>query len=149
MNKPLRAAAISMVSGAVFVIPGLTPAAEAEQAPAINVMTAAPDQVQQFWTPERMRHATPLDTLVRAHRSRSSLRAVRAGLPSATPATLPQIGADWTGGGKVTHTVGRVFFTFQGATASCSGDAVTSANASTVITAGHCVRLEGSWHRNW
>jgi V8-like Glu-specific endopeptidase len=149
MKKPLRAAAISIVGGAVLVIPGLAPAAEADQLSAINAPTASPDQVLRFWTPERMRHATPMDTLVRAHRSRSSLRAVRAGLPSVTSATLPQVGAAWTDGGKVTHTVGRVFFTFQGATASCSGDAVTSANASTVITAGHCVRLDGSWHKNW
>lgn len=47
------------------------------------------------------------------------------------------------------QTSGRVFFTFQGRTASCSGNAITSQNASTVITAGHCVKYQGSWHTNW
>ncbi|GAQ59941.1 hypothetical protein SsS58_00279 [Streptomyces scabiei] len=46
-------------------------------------------------------------------------------------------------------TAGRVFFTYQGRTASCSGNAVTSADKSTVPTAGHCVKLEGAWHANW
>ncbi len=46
-------------------------------------------------------------------------------------------------------TSGRVFFTFDGRTASCSGNAVTSQNQSTVITAGHCVKYQGSWHTNW
>ena len=34
-------------------------------------------------------------------------------------------------------------------TASCSGTAVTSANRSVVITAGHCVKSNGAFHRNW
>jgi V8-like Glu-specific endopeptidase len=49
----------------------------------------------------------------------------------------------------VAKTAGRVFFSYQGRTASCSGNAVTSANKSTVITAGHCVKMEGAWHTNW
>jgi V8-like Glu-specific endopeptidase len=49
----------------------------------------------------------------------------------------------------VTRTAGRVFFTYQGRTASCSGNAVTSANKSTVLTAGHCVKMQGAWHTNW
>lgn len=42
-----------------------------------------------------------------------------------------------------------MFFTYQGRTASCSGDAVTSTNKSTVVTAGHCVKLDGAWHTDW
>jgi V8-like Glu-specific endopeptidase len=49
----------------------------------------------------------------------------------------------------VTKTAGRVFFTFQGQSASCSGDAVTSGNKSVVVTAGHCVKYQGTWHTNW
>jgi V8-like Glu-specific endopeptidase len=58
-------------------------------------------------------------------------------------------GAPWTGGGAVATTAGRVFFTYQGRGASCSGNAVTSANKSVVITAGHCVKLGGAFHSNW
>ncbi|OKI05045.1 peptidase [Streptomyces sp. CB02923] len=126
-----------------------------------------------FWTAERMREATPLDLLsagteAPAKRSgaaadtaaptarHSPERTVRPSLPSTTtpapaPAlkSFPQAGGPWTGGGAVTNTAGRVFFTYQGRSASCSGNAVTSANKSTVITAGHCVKLNGAWHTDW
>ncbi|MGI5282288.1 trypsin-like serine peptidase [Nonomuraea polychroma] len=59
-------------------------------------------------------------------------------------------GLRWTDGGAVVRTVGRVFFTTaEGRNSSCSGTAVTSANESVVITAGHCVKLNGASHRNW
>lgn len=58
-------------------------------------------------------------------------------------------GEPWTGGGAITRTTGRVFFTTQGRNASCSGSAVTSANRSVVLTAGHCVKLGGAFHTNW
>ncbi|MDF2706915.1 MAG: peptidase [Nonomuraea muscovyensis] len=59
-------------------------------------------------------------------------------------------GLRWTDGGAVVRTVGRVFFTTaEGRNSSCSGTAVTSANESVVMTAGHCVKLNGAAHRNW
>ncbi|MFI7108722.1 trypsin-like serine peptidase [Nonomuraea sp. NPDC050227] len=59
-------------------------------------------------------------------------------------------GQAWADGGGVARTVGRVFFTTaEGRTASCSGTAVTSANQSVVMTAGHCVKMNGAAHRNW
>lgn len=59
-------------------------------------------------------------------------------------------GLRWTDGGAVVRTVGRVFFTTaNGRNSSCSGTAVTSANESVVMTAGHCVKLNGAAHRNW
>ncbi|WP_169943869.1 serine protease [Microbispora sp. H11081] len=63
-------------------------------------------------------------------------------------------GSPWTAGGTVAKTTGRVFFTVAagpdtGRNASCSGTAVTSANKSVVITAGHCVKLNGAFHANW
>ncbi|GAA4526767.1 MULTISPECIES: trypsin-like serine peptidase [Nonomuraea] len=58
-------------------------------------------------------------------------------------------GLRWTDGGAVVRTSGRLFFTTaEGANASCSGTAVTSANESVVMTAGHCVKLNGAAHRN-
>lgn len=65
------------------------------------------------------------------------------------PGIADSTGAPWEGGGEVVKTAGRVFFKFDGQDASCSGDTVTSGNASTVITAGHCVKLEGKWHTDW
>ncbi|MCZ1010281.1 peptidase [Streptomyces lydicus] len=84
--------------------------------------------------------------------SRGSRRPRRPGRrppPPAAPRHAPQAGGPWTGGGAVTKTTGRVFFTYQGRTAACSGDAVTSGNKSTVLTAGHCVKLGGVWHTDW
>ncbi|WP_436500731.1 trypsin-like serine peptidase [Actinokineospora sp. HUAS TT18] len=101
-----------------------------------------------YWTPAAMRSAVPLDTLtVDARKVRHD---IRAGAPQVVgPLAYPNGGSAWTGGGAVTRTVGRVFFTYQGRNASCSGNAVTSANKSTVMTAGHCVKLDGAYHTNW
>ncbi|MEV4316339.1 peptidase [Actinocrispum sp. NPDC049592] len=108
---------------------------------------AAPSDaaVRAFWTPARMRSAQPLDLIKVLP---SQLKSVAKGRPVQIQ-SIPNGGAAWTGGGAVTKTAGRVFFTYQGRTASCSGDAVTSANKSTVITAGHCVKLGGAFHTNW
>ncbi|MFE3885762.1 trypsin-like serine peptidase [Streptomyces lydicus] len=123
-----------------------------------------------FWTADRMRSAVPLDLTAPARHTPATTVArsaplkvapTLARLPQAPeagkapaagpllPGTLPQAGGPWTGGGAVTKTTGRVFFTYQGRTAACSGDAVTSGNKSTVLTAGHCVKLGGVWHTDW
>ncbi|MFE9023031.1 trypsin-like serine peptidase [Streptomyces sp. NPDC007808] len=130
-----------------------------------SVPAGAQQQARDFWTAERMRTATPLD-LVTVDGRADGGKALRKGTPStvspSAPAkalgkaaggiglmAFPNSGGQWTGGGAVVSTAGRVFFTHQGRTASCSGNAVTSANKSTVITAGHCVKLQGAWHTNW
>ncbi|MEU8999581.1 peptidase [Streptomyces caniferus] len=116
-----------------------------------------------FWTAARMRAAAPLDLAAPAKKPGTTVPHSApfkvsptlpqlSTLPSAAsllPGSLPQAGGPWTGGGAVTKTTGRVFFTYQGRTASCSGDAVTSSNKSTVLTAGHCVKLGGAWHTDW
>ncbi|MGK5733665.1 peptidase [Streptomyces sp. URMC 124] len=133
--------------------PGGTPA------PAVHTAAASPGAqkaVAAYWTPERMRAAVPLDLpavepgALPAPKARGETLTVAATAPSAGPlASFPQPGGPWTGGGAVAKTSGRVFFTMQGRNASCSADAVTSRNASTVITAGHCVKYQGNWHTNW
>ncbi|MFI6770024.1 trypsin-like serine peptidase [Streptomyces sp. NPDC050355] len=117
-----------------------------------------------FWTASRMRSAAPLDLAAPAKGARTAAVPRSAplkvaptlprlpkvpSLASLLPGVLPQAGGPWTDGGAVTKTTGRVFFTYQGRNASCSGDAVTSGNKSTVLTAGHCVKLQGNWHTNW
>lgn len=141
--------------------------AGAGRAPAATHTTTDQRGAVAFWTPERMRSATPLDlpagapdglAAAAARPAAESRGAVSTVAPTA-PATptgpsarvrsFPQAGGPWTGGGAVVHTTGRVFFTFQNRTAACSGDAVTSKNGSVVLTAGHCVKYQGSWHTNW
>lgn len=80
--------------------------------------------------------------------SASPVASPTASAPTAALAARSS-GAPWTAGGTVAGTEGRVFFTYQGRSASCSGTAVTSANKSVVITAGHCVKLGGAFHTNW
>jgi len=121
-----------------------TPGPSAEQATTL----AEQAEVSDFWTPERMRSAVPIDRLLKPKQRLAGT--VPAGKPSTVaPTAFPNGGGQWTGGGTIVSTEGRVFFTYQGRTASCSGTAVTSTNESTVITAGHCVKLDGAFHTNW
>jgi hypothetical protein len=149
MNRTLRGACLvgALAAGLVVTVADTAAAAPGSTVHAAAVTTADQQRVAQFWTPDRMRSAVPMDVITLNPGTR--LGKAAGGLPDAVPASLPNSGAAWTGGGAVTHTVGRVFFTFQGRTASCSGDAVTSANKSVVSTAGHCVKLQGAWHTNW
>jgi V8-like Glu-specific endopeptidase len=116
-----------------------------------------------YWTPERMAAAVPIEQLAGDLVDRlPAVGQPTVGKPfevapvagaadpqDATPMAFPFGGGPWTGGGAVTQTAGRVFFNFQGQASSCSGNAVTSANGSTVMTAGHCIKLQGSFHTNW
>ncbi|HYQ64077.1 peptidase [Actinophytocola sp.] len=128
----------------------------AQSAPGVTVHLAADTPakaaaVAARWTPEAMRDAVPLDlpAVDPAKLTDDVLKGLPEVVPGVRPAAFPSGGAAWTGGGKVVSTAGRVFFTYQGRQASCSGNAVTSGNKSVVITAGHCVKLDGAFHTNW
>ncbi|MBB5867234.1 V8-like Glu-specific endopeptidase [Allocatelliglobosispora scoriae] len=58
---------------------------------------------------------------------------------AAVPQLLPSPGLPWTSAGIATKTTGKVFFKFGSSDYTCSAAAVTSANKSTVMTAGHCI----------
>lgn len=142
---------------AVFTTPSSAAGVAGSAAPTTEATGAVTAEdirsVTDFWTPDRMRQAAPLDQLTVL--SPAQLKDVPAGTPTTIAPTeagiqsFPNGGSAWTGGGAVASTAGRVFFTYQGRTASCSGNAVTSANRSTVMTAGHCVKLDGAFHTNW
>lgn len=152
-----RSAVVLAAAGLAAVV--VPPAATA--APAgitVNLAADTPAEasaVAAKWTPAAMRNAIPLDRLLSSVDPAKLTGDVLKGLPQlvpgtgAQPAAFPSGGGAWAGGGKVTTTAGRVFFTYQGRQASCSGDAVTSGNKSTVVTAGHCVKLDGAFHTNW
>ncbi|MFC4010211.1 trypsin-like serine peptidase [Nonomuraea purpurea] len=129
--------------------------------------------VSNYWTSQRMLAAQPLSVprprrTAQSAPSRGNPWAVRgasftrqsqgtawSARPTKPSTSLQAVvpnspGLRWTDGGAVVRTAGRVFFTTaEGGNASCSGTAVTSANESVVITAGHCVKLNGASHRNW
>ncbi|MEV7541380.1 peptidase [Streptomyces sp. NPDC089915] len=148
MNRHRTAASVLLAAGALLagVLTAATPSAAAEPPSSFR-----PGQTPGFWTAERMRQATPLDVaaLPGGARTASAPAAPPTRVAPTSPTAFPQAGGAWTGGGAVVRTSGRVFFTFQGRKASCSGDSVTSQNGSTVITAGHCVKYQGAWHTDW
>ena len=146
MKKTTR---IGTVIAALVATTGLlAPVASAAPPSAATHLLGDATATTDFWTPDAMRAATPLDGVLSTV-GNSLTRAVAGGVPSLIPASASTTGGPWTGGGQVTKTAGRVFFLFNGAKASCSGDAVTSGNKSVVITAGHCVKYQGTWHTNW
>jgi V8-like Glu-specific endopeptidase len=126
---------------------GATATAKPATGDGVNISAAAQARAKAFWTPERMRSAQPLEAPTVGVRPD---KIAEAGIPTTIePMAFPNGGSAWSGGGAVVRTTGRVFFTYQGRTASCSGSAVTSANKSTVMTAGHCVKLDGAFHTNF
>ncbi|MFI8827695.1 trypsin-like serine peptidase [Streptomyces sp. NPDC053431] len=158
MRRHRFATAVLLSLGAL-VAGGLasTGAAQAAGDTGHSFTAAQQDRTAAFWTADRMRSATPLDLTASPGALRqvprtaapTTIAPTTATATAVSPTAFPQAGGAWTGGGAVVKTSGRVFFTFQGRTASCSGNAVTSQNASTVITAGHCVKYQGAWHTNW
>lgn len=123
----------------------------------------------EYWTAERMRAAAPGDVLASQALALSKQAAtpvpVATGPLTTVEATLPSLGRlldiqkkpnlqgqsprpaagtdaltrkVYPAESSVAH-IGKVFFTVNGADYVCSGNAVTSANKSTIATAGHCV----------
>lgn len=162
MNRPRTAVSVLLAAGALVAgaltaaTPSAATPAPVSPAPGVTATSFKPQHTKGFWTAERMRSAAPLD-LVAAPGAWAKAPAAPAAPvaptvvrpTTASPMSFPQAGGPWTGGGAVVRTSGRVFFTFQGRTASCSGDSVTGQNGNTVITAGHCVKYQGAWHTNW
>jgi V8-like Glu-specific endopeptidase len=157
MNKIWRGA-IGLAAAGLAVAAFVAPSATAAK-PAPGVAVHDMGALTTKWTPEAMRNAIPLDRLLPKVDASKVTHDVKQGAPqvvqpTAAPAAVepmafPHPGGPWSGGGAVEKTAGRVFFTYQGRQASCSGNAVTSGNKSVVMTAGHCVKLEGAWHTDW
>ncbi|MEO3810132.1 peptidase [Sphaerisporangium sp. B11E5] len=132
-NRNGRTTAAPSTGGKAVLIKPVAPAAAK---PGTVRRGAAPaDEPSATPTPSASETATPTPTPTPT--------------PSASTLAARSSGAPWTSGGAIVRTEGRVFFTYQGRSASCSGTAVTSANKSVVITAGHCVKLGGAFHTNW
>ncbi len=157
--KTIRRSAVAVAASGLAIALFVSPSAEAAQPASSSAVVHRMGGVSTTWTPEAMRNAIPLDRLLPkvdasrlthdVRRGVSQVVAPTAAPADATPMAFPEGGGPWTGGGAVSKTAGRVFFTYQGRQASCSGDAVTSGNKSVVLTAGHCVKLDGAWHTDW
>jgi hypothetical protein len=156
----LAAVGLSSASAA-SAVPSQFRSADTDPVAVNQVDSSVRQDAKAYWSEQRMRSATPMGRLLdRTTALASPTTTVNRGLPALIqptrqalsdlfPTALPETGGAWSAGGDVTTTAGRVFFNFNGADASCSGDAVTSGNRSVVITAGHCVKYEGAWHTEW
>ncbi|WP_084959035.1 trypsin-like serine peptidase [Thermoactinospora rubra] len=159
MHRRLALLSLSALAAGGLLLPAAPAGAAPKTAPPAEEEAAdtraEQRQVLDYWTPSKMANAQPL--AAPAPRPPAGNGQGEPGQPNGTrwtaPPTDPQAtvstGNPWTKGGQVVRTTGRVFFTYQGRNASCSGSAVTSANKSVVITAGHCVKLGGAFHTNW
>lgn len=101
-------------------------------------------RITDFWTAERRNSATPREITLGAKAE------TRRKPGSNTSGDV--IGASWTGGGSVSVTTGKVFFTSGGSRYVCSASAVDSSHGNLVLTAGHCAHDGGpgsSYVTNW
>jgi V8-like Glu-specific endopeptidase len=144
-----RSLATGFLSLSAAAVLALTTAGGASAAPAPAEDTKNPSVastvldgagVADYWTAERMQSAIPGDVLAGKaleRGNRSSTLLVEKGKKSEVRATKgkPTIAQSEA---PVKH-IGKVFFTLAGSNYVCSGNAVSSANKSTVSTAGHCV----------
>ncbi|MHC6219881.1 trypsin-like serine peptidase [Arthrobacter sp. MMS24-S77] len=113
-----------------------------------------------YWTPERMKNAVSGDILADKALTRGQAKVGPVDLQVSPEQVFPELGRSVTiEGQKATNTaaetptvdrkanasespvpnIGKVFFTLGGVNYVCSGNSVTSANQSTVSTAGHCL----------
>jgi hypothetical protein len=112
------------------------------------IWTAAgksPDELVRYWTSERMAGAKPYEP------------PLNGGAGAGGNAGTLLVKSHAWDSGSVARSVGKVFFEERGVAHFCSGAGVESANASVVLTAGHCVADGGSCakgrdcrpHQNW
>lgn len=111
-----------------------------KQAPSVTSTKLDSTGAAEYWTADRMRNAIPGDVLAGKALERgktSSAAAVEKGANTKVQAAKGKTTIA-VSESPVDH-IGKVFFTLGGANYVCSGNAVVSANKSTVATAGHCL----------
>lgn len=146
----LSAAAVLALTGAGAATAVPAPSGDHHH-PSVARATLSTSGAAEYWTAERMRSAIPGDVLAKRAMERgkaSGAASAVQGKATKVPSTQGKrtIASNET---PVTH-IGKVFFTLGGSNYVCSGNAVTSANKSTVSTAGHCLNEgPGAFATNW
>ncbi|MET1087266.1 MAG: hypothetical protein ABWY04_09110 [Arthrobacter sp.] len=124
-------------AGGASAAPAPSTASDDKLLPSIVRLAGNGPEAAGYWTSERMQNAVPGDVLAAKaleNGTRSNPAAVEKGKKTKVKAAKARAAKL----GTVSH-VGKVFFTMGGSNYVCSGNAVSSANKSTVATAGHCV----------
>lgn len=135
-----RSGALAALSiGTLIITGGLVTGGAAASPEVDSWVVPQTQQAGEYWTAERMRAALPGDALVAGKTPSGASESVKAGRERtvATQKARP-VRPGATAQTPVAH-IGKVFFTLGGSNYVCSANAVSSANESTVATAGHCL----------
>lgn len=144
-----------MLSAAPMAV--AAPSSTSDDIQSIKISAQKADSAVDYWTADRMKAAKNADALV-AGKSGSAAK-VDTSKAAKVPGHAANSNAgkiNTKAGGKtrgqeapVSH-IGKVFFTIGGEDYVCSGNAVVSANESTVSTAGHCLNEgPGAFATRW
>ncbi len=141
----------SVLSAAFVAALALTgPGLAAPTASAAPHARSEHDRIVAFWTKDRVAKAIPRDFVRDKATGRLSLSASKATPAKASGSVA---GTDWTGGGLVQKTTGKVLFAMAGTYYVCSASVVADQGTGTslVLTAGHCVwdNEGGAFATNW
>ena len=140
MRRTFQAIATATLAGAMLALgSGMAVASPAPAADDIDVHSVPAAEVAEAttaWSPERMEAAVPADDLVLDQVGLLDPAPAPDGEATTYAAEQPVLQA--TQVSPISH-IGKVFFTLGGQDYVCSGNSVTSANGSTVSTAGHCL----------
>jgi V8-like Glu-specific endopeptidase len=136
---------------------GLVPVYDPKQKKSLLLTPkAAAPIINAYWTPARMASAIPSDVPAgKADRAgTATTKPVPDGRPFVVSRPVPPLSTGVHAASvSFTNTVGKVFFRFPSdapnLTRSCSASAVSSPKRRLVLTAGHCVFLNGQWAQNW
>ncbi|WP_347110213.1 hypothetical protein AAHB33_05745 [Paenarthrobacter sp. S56] len=156
-TKTLATSLLSLSAAAILALVGTisanaAPAKDTDSSgAAVSSHVASDNGAADYWTPERMKNAKNGDILATKALQRTGLLNLGKAPVTEAPGAITSIeGQQASTDSKainlkanqsetpVKH-IGKVFFTLGGANYVCSGNSVTSANKSTVSTAGHCV----------
>ena len=138
----MRRISTTLLAAVLAVLGATTASAQTSTHP----VRQSPDAVRAYWTPARMKAAVPADRVRAAGGGNHAKR--KPGGGSTYPYTSYEVTSPYTAAPTSTH--GKVFFTEGSTNYVCSGTALTSANRSTVWTAGHCVNEgPGAYVTNW
>jgi V8-like Glu-specific endopeptidase len=137
--------ALALIAAALLAFPLAASAGGRTHAPASATASASSAQVQRvldYWTPQRMREARPLDLVVDG----SGESRLRVGSPAPTPAGAGASFVRVATPDVFPYSVnGRIFIRRGNLAGFCSGTAINSPTRQLVLTAGHCVN---SGHEN-
>lgn len=133
----------ALVACGLLATPTAALAAPPTSSPGVDHVTVPSSEAAvaaEYWTPERMRSATPADVLVADKVASTPAADVAKGAPVTygKPAAGGGVELQATAEAPVSN-IGKVFFTLGGRNYVCSANSVSATNGSVVSTAGHCV----------